>query len=287
VILSGDHVYHMDYRELLAQHIASKASLTIATVPCSIKEASSFGIVETNHQSQVVGFEEKPYRPRPLPGNAGMALASMGVYVFTASALKRALTNVCASGSGNDFGRDIIPAMISKERVFAHEFRNRTTGQPGYWRDIGTIDSYYRASMELMHEDSPFDPFANDSNPSHPTRHPGRSGIRERESINPLARVRRSVVSEGVQIGEGADIEDCVLLPGAQIGRYSKLRNVIIDENTRIPAYSYAGFNLERDRDYHTVTNSGVVLVANAPRPAKVAATHKVSRREMYAVATA
>jgi glucose-1-phosphate adenylyltransferase len=287
VILSGDHVYHMDYRDLLAKHIETQASLTIATVPCTLKEASSFGIVETNNQSQVVGFEEKPSCPRPLLGEPGMALASMGVYVFTAPALKRVLNSLCASGSEADFGRDIIPSMISKERVFAYDFRDRTTGKPGYWRDIGTIDSYYRASMDLTHEDSPFDPFANDSNPTHPTRHPALTGIGEPVPVSPRARVRRSIVSEGVHIGEGAEIEDCVLLPGAQIGRYSKLRRVIVDENTNLPARYCAGWNLEQDREFHTVTSNGVVLVANASRPARAATASTVFAREVFAMTTA
>jgi glucose-1-phosphate adenylyltransferase len=287
LILSGDHVYHMDYRDLLAKHIETQASLTIATVPCTLREAPSFGIVETNNQSQVVGFEEKPSCPRPLPGDPGMALASMGVYVFTAPALKLALNSCCSSVSQADFGRNIIPSMISKERVFAHDFRDRTTGKPGYWRDIGTIDSYYRASMDLTREDSPFDPFANDSNPTHPTRHPALTGIWGRISVHPFARVRGSVVSEGVHIGEGADIEDCVLLPGAQIGRYSKLRRVIVDENTKLPAYSYAGLNLEQDCENHTVTNSGVVLVASTSRPTKTNAIRPIAARQTFAAATA
>ena len=167
LILSGDHIYHMDYRELLQSHTASSAGLTIAAIDQPIEEAKRFGVLETRADGSVTGFEEKPAHPRAMPGKPGRALVSMGVYVFNTAVLLRALQEGAASlERAFDFGKHVIPALINSIPVCAHTLPDQTNGTPRYWRDIGTIDSYYEASMDLTQHNPPFDPYSNEDWPT-------------------------------------------------------------------------------------------------------------------------
>jgi glucose-1-phosphate adenylyltransferase len=262
IILSGDHVYHMDYTRLLGQHIDTNADLTLATVPHPVKGASQFGIVEFDRHSRVVGFVEKPANPQPIPSNSEMALVNMGVYIFKADVLTHSLLTICERGIGTDFGRDVIPALIPSHQVFAYEYCDDKSRAPLYWRDIGTIDSYYQASMDVLHSDAPFDPFFNENEPAKPTRHPALNGIAPAQArVHESAQVKRSVVSPGVTIRENAIVKDSILMPGVHVGEGAQLRTVIVEENVRIPAGFRAGFDLDGDRRFHLVTETGVVVV--------------------------
>jgi glucose-1-phosphate adenylyltransferase len=262
LILSGDHIYHMDYRDLLGKHIEANADLTIATVEHPLRDASSFGVVEVDETFRVTGFEEKPANPRPLPSDPSMSLVSMGVYVFKKTVLRGALDAICDSGRGLDFGHDVIPVLIRSARTYAYDFRDEAQGGPRYWRDIGTIDAYYEASMDLVQADL-FDPSLSDNCPLLPTRHPTTSRLRAR--IQSKSRVVQSVISPSVRIEAGAQIEESVLLPGVRIGEGARVRRAIVEEGVELPAGFHVGFDLDRDREQHKVTESGVVVISETP----------------------
>ncbi len=275
LVLSGDHIYQMDYGDLLKQHVETDVDLTIATVEHPLEEASHFGVVEVDETLRVTGFEEKPNAPRPLPSNSSMALVSMGVYIFKKTVLLRSLHTLCDSGLGYDFGHHVVPELIRSARVFAYDFRDKTRNVPHYWRDIGTIDAYYTASMDLVKDDASFDPYANDAWPSQPTRHPSvRNPGQKRASparMNSSCQATRTVVSPDVEVEEGARISDSVLMPGVRVGKGAQLRRAIVEEGVHIPAGFRAGFDLTADREHHTVTKSGIVIINHNPagtRPA-------------------
>jgi glucose-1-phosphate adenylyltransferase len=272
LVLSGDHIYQMDYSDLLRQHLEKNADLTIATVEYPIRDASQFGIVEVNETFRVTGFEEKPAAPRPLPSNSSMALVSMGVYVFKKAVLLDSLRAVCDSGWGYDFGHDVIPTLIRSRRVFAYDFRDEAQNTPRYWRDIGTIDAYYTASMDVVQVDPPFDPYANDQRPSQPTRHPSVARAAQKQArVDSHSQVTQTVLSPDVQVEEGATVYESVLMPGVRVGKGAQLRRAIVEEGVHIPAGFRAGFNPDEDREQHTVSDSGIVVInhnSTSTRPA-------------------
>ncbi len=269
LILSGDHIYNMDYRDLLQQHVETDADLTIATVEHPLRDASKFGVVEVDETFRVTGFEEKPANPRPLPSDRSMALVSMGVYIFKKMLLRSALDAICDSGRGLDFGHDVIPVLIRSARTYAYDFRDKTQEAPRYWRDIGTIDAYYEASMDLVQSDLLCDPNFSNTRPSLPTSHPTTDQLRSR--IHSESRVAQSVISPSVQIEAEAQIEEAILLPGVRIGKGAQVRRAIVEEGVELPAGFYVGFDLDRDRENHKVTESGVVVISQTPSNAKPA----------------
>jgi glucose-1-phosphate adenylyltransferase len=275
LILSGDHVYDMDYRDLLLRHAETDADLTIATVEYPLKDASHFGVVQVDNAFRVIGFAEKPLRPMPLASRPTMALVSMGVYVFKAEVLIRALSDRCNAGLGHDFGHDIIPSLISSNRVFAYDFRDENADSPAYWRDIGTIDSYYQASMDLIQQDPPFDPDF--------TRYPA-AGEKSTPRIHSRSWVSQSVVSAGVHIEDGAEIEHSILMPGAVVGKGVCLRRTIVEERVEIPAGFRAGFDLENDRLHYTVTDARVVVIGRTTHLTKKAAAGTSDRHSQIRI---
>lgn len=267
-VLSGDHVYYMDYRKLLDFHIDVGADLTIAAAERSIEAARNFGVLDTDVNYKVLGFAEKPAQPRPMPGRPGHARISMGIYVFKTDVLIDALHDICRKGSGSDFGHDVIPALVRSSHVSAYDFR-------GYWRDIGSIDSYYRSSMELLDPDPQFNPYIDNFWWCPASSRYGRllnidrleKLLRAHAFANPAT--TRSVTSSGVQIGEGAIVENSVLLPGARIGKGARLRRVIVDEDVEIPEGYKIGWDLDHDRELYTVSPGGVVVVSHTPQRAR------------------
>jgi glucose-1-phosphate adenylyltransferase len=254
LILSGDHVYEMDYRELLAQHVKTNADVTIATVEHPIKDATHFGVVEVDHGFRVTGFQEKPMTPRGLPSRPHLALISMGIYVFTANVLSEALMAHCDSACGYDFGHNIIPCLVRSARVHAYDFRDEAQDAPRYWRDIGTIDSYYDASMDVAHGRAPLKRML---------------PLESRALLSASAHVSHSVLSPGVHIQEGAWVEDSVLMPGVRIGRGVRLRRAIIGEGVHVPASFQVGLDIEHDRKYYTVSRNGIVVLSETPKTAR------------------
>ncbi len=278
MILAGDHVYKMDYRDMLQQHIRTKAMLTIGCVEVPLHKAREFGVMEIDNQNRVIGFEEKPARPKPVHARSDQALASMGIYVFSWPFLRIVLQRDAEDSTSNhDFGKNIIPSLIDTAPVFAHCFKDKLTGCPGYWRDVGTIDGYFDAHMELLAMRSPFELF--DSHWPVLTYQPqlpptqfthddeGRSGFAMDSIICDGclitgAQVKRSVISPNVRIGGDTQIENAIILPNVEIGRHCKLRNVIVDQGCRLPEGTVIGQDQAHDRRTYHVSAAGVTVVS-------------------------
>jgi len=171
VILAGDHIYDMDYRDLIQRHAETDADLTIAAIEHPLKEARHFGVIEVDRNLRVIGFEEKPIKPHPLPRRSTMALISMGVYIFKTDVLVQTLLEHCGARARYDFGHNIIPALIRSNRIFAYDFRDETQDTPRYWRDVGTVDNYYEASMDLVRPQAPFNPYIKENSYLRPCVH--------------------------------------------------------------------------------------------------------------------
>jgi glucose-1-phosphate adenylyltransferase len=261
LVLAGDHVYQMDYRELIARHLETDADLTLSTVEFPLSQASSFGVVELGSDFRVRRFIEKPLAPRPMPQRPASALVSMGIYVFKVHALVEALHRHCSAGLGFDFGQHVIPGMVESRKVFAYDFRDPATRLPLYWRDVGTIDSYYSANMDFLRVQRPFDLWSGTL-----PRDPGLSPA----MVVPSGRVSHTMICDDVEVGEEAEISDCVLMPGSKIGRGARLRRVIVDEGVQIPDGFTAGWDAEIDRTSHILSPGGVAVVSHAPRSARV-----------------
>ncbi|HUW32896.1 MAG TPA: glucose-1-phosphate adenylyltransferase [Planctomycetota bacterium] len=277
LILSGDHIYKMDYARMLQYHVDRGADLTVACIEVNREEASRFGIVRVDEDSRIIDFEEKPADPKPIPGRPDAFLGSMGVYVFNTEELVRQVIVDSKRSTDHDFGRNILPQMIHNRDVFAYNFAQGSVGNP-YWRDIGTIDAYWSASQDLLESDPPF--VIDD--PAWPIRTyqgqypPARIVSTERDphncgaAINSLicagsvihnARVSDSILSPGVVVEEGAEVEGCMLMQGTVVAKGCKIHNTIIDKYVHIPPGTQIGINHEEDSHRFTVTKSGVVVI--------------------------
>jgi glucose-1-phosphate adenylyltransferase len=257
LITAGDHIYSMDYGPLLSSHISSGAEMTMAAVRCPASEATAFGVLEVERDA-VTRFTEKPSR-NFLP-DAGDVLVSMGVYVFK----RECLIDLAQSATlpETDFGRHIVPRLISSGKVAAYDFG----GSPrSYWRDVGTLDSYFRANMDLLGTKPKFNPdvdaqwpifSVNDSS----SVSVGGSRISRRAMVGPSV-IRNSVVSHGSCIDSGAIVENSIILPGARVGRDVLLRNAIVAEGVRVADGAEIGVNSSEDRKHFAVTPGGIVVV--------------------------
>ncbi len=250
LVLGGDHVYRMDYEELLASHAASGAELTIAASEVPLADARRMGVLAVDARWRVGAFEEKPSDPRAVPGRTDAALVSMGIYVFGRGVLLRELRARGGHGGDYDFGRDVIPAMVRRgARVHAFPFRD-AAGRPRYWRDIGTLDSYYEASMDLADARAALNLAAA----------PG--------AAKPDATVKRSIVGLQTIVETGAMIDEAVLFDSVRVGLGARIRRAILDDGVQVAAGATIGFDLDEERRRFPVTDSGVVVV---PRGAVVA----------------
>ncbi len=285
VILSGDHIYKMDYADLIKDHIESQAVLTIGCTPCSIKEGREFGVMEVDSNRRIVAFEEKPANPKPIPGDPAHCLASMGIYVFNTNFLFEQLCQDATNGkSSHDFGKNIIPSLIQSKLVRAFPFQDKNTGRSLYWRDVGTLDSYYEANMDLV----TVEPELNLYDRSWPLRTytpqepPPKFVFAQTAGSNPRlghaldslvcsgsivsgGEVRRSVLGYNVRVNSWSTVEESILFDGVEIGRNSKIRRAIIDKRVRLPEGTMVGYDLEQDRAAgYTVTDSGIVVIGKA-----------------------
>lgn len=249
LVLAGDHVYRMDYRPMLERHCAHGATVTIGAIEVPMEDARQFGVLTTSYDGRIERFVEKPKTLAELPGaNRAHVLASMGIYVFDTELLARALRlDALCPTSSHDFGRDVLPRLIRDGDAFAWRFRAADGARPAYWRDIGTIDSYWRAHMDLLGPE----PAMRLDDPEWPMpaarRAPRKIGAevpsqagRARDSLITTActvngTVQRSVVFEGAEIRRGAEVVDAVILPGAVVGAGCRLRGVIVDAGYRVP----------------------------------------------------
>jgi glucose-1-phosphate adenylyltransferase len=284
VILAGDHIYKMNYRTLIDFHQQNNADLTIGALRVTVKEARDFGVMEIQPDQRIVGFEEKKQNPKTIPGDPEHALASMGIYVFTARFLFEQLClDATRPGSKHDFGHDIIPGVIDSHRVFAFPFLDENRKQDAYWRDVGTIEAYYEANMDLVH----VDPLLNMYDADWPIRTyqpnvpppkfvfaaEGRDA-RRGEALDSIVcqgsiisggQVERSILGFNTRINSFARVQDSILFEGVDIGRHAKVRRAIIDKGVCIPAGTEIGFDHDQDRARgFTVSEGGVTVIAKA-----------------------
>ncbi len=278
LILSGDHIYKMDYLKMLQQHVDTKSDLSMACIEVPKDEASRFGIVGVNEKHEVESFVEKPKDPPELPDSPGNSFVNMGIYVFNAEVLTEVISEMEDKKIKNhDFGSDVIPYMVKNNlKVSAYRFEDENRKSKPYWRDIGTIDSYYEASMDLISVNPEFN-FYDLSWPmrTYQFQHPpaktvSHEGERVGRTLNSLicdgtivsgGLVERSLIGPNVKVNSFSYITDSIIMNNVNVGRHARIRRAIIDKNVVIPEGYEIGFDLEGDKKKFTVTDSGIVVI--------------------------
>ena len=279
IVLSGDHVYKMDYAKMLRFHQERGAGATIAVIEIPSEEAHRFGVLQTDETDQITGFLEKP---KHLPAGQ-QVLASMGIYIFNIDTLGPALEEDARRSTTHDFGKDIIPTLLTKTPVYAYRFYDENKKASKYWRDIGTLDAYFDANMDLCTVNPEFNLY----DPEWPLRTyqvqapPAKfvfadEGRRCGQALDSIisagciisgSRVAGSVLCPNVRVHSFCDIDRSILMPGVRVGRHARIRQAIIDRDVFIPRGAMIGYDLEQDRKRHTVTDSGIVVVTTEDEP--------------------
>ena len=280
LILAGDHIYKMDYGEMLAAHAASAADLTIACIEVPIEDAKSFGVMSVDQYQRIVAFNEKPEHPMPIPDDSGRALASIGIYIFNAKFLyEQLIRDADNPHSTHDFGHDIIPYLVPRYRVFAHRFSESCVGVQNsapYWRDVGTVEAYWEANMELAKITPDLNlydekwPIWTYQEQLPPAKFVFDDDDRRGMAVDTMvsggciisgALVKRSVLFSDVRVNAYSEVTDSVILPKVDIGRYVKLHRVVVDKGCRIPDGMEVGFDRQKDAERFYVTERGVTLI--------------------------
>jgi glucose-1-phosphate adenylyltransferase len=289
-VFGADNIYRMDLRQMLDFHLDNKADLTVAAIPVPVEEAKEFGIIEVDREGRMVGFVEKPTaNVKTMPGDPTRCLASMGNYLFTTEALVQEIVRDAGDpNSAHDFGKSIVASMYQRKRVFVYDFAtNVVPGQSarerGYWRDVGSLDAYYQANMDLVAVDPIFSLYNYDW-PIYTVQYnyPPAKFVFRLESEGRIGRATDSLISEGciisggdvhhsilspkVRVNSYATIEDSIVFENVNIGRHCKIRRTIVDKHVDIPAGTVIGYDLERDRRQFHVSESGIVIIPKGMR---------------------
>jgi glucose-1-phosphate adenylyltransferase len=279
IVLSGDHVYKMDYAKMLRFHRDHGAGATLAAIEVPSEEAQRFGVLQVDGEGRLTGFLEKPTN---LPAG-DQVLASLGIYIFDMDVLVPALEADARRNSTHDFGKDIIPALISTVPIYAYRFYDENKKAAKYWRDIGTLEAYYDANMDLCHVNPDFNLY----DPEWPLRTyqiqapPAKfvfadEGRRCGQALDSIisagciisgSRISGSVLCPNVRVHSFCDIEQSILMPGVRVGRHARIRRAIVDRDVCVPRGALIGFNAEEDRRHHTVSDSGIVVVTTDDEP--------------------
>ncbi|MDP2927642.1 MAG: glucose-1-phosphate adenylyltransferase [Candidatus Omnitrophota bacterium] len=281
LILAGDHIYKMNYYSMIDVHREQNADLTVGVVEIDKSKSKHLGVVDADAQGRVTGFQEKPANPKTIPGKPDKIFGSMGIYVFNQKVLmQELLEDAKNSKSSHDFGKDIIPQMLKKGmKISAYNFRNKDKSQE-YWRDIGTIDAYYEANMELIQVNPTFNLYDQEwlirtFQEQYPPVKTVHSGEKEEGRVGLVldsivsegcvvsgGRVQRSILSPNVRINSFSEVYDSILMESVNVGRHAKIKRAIIDKDVSIPQGMVIGFNLEEDKKKFFVSESGIVVVA-------------------------
>jgi glucose-1-phosphate adenylyltransferase len=280
LILSGDHIYKMDYTKMLNYHRRKKADATVGAIEVDRETASSFGIIEVDKDYRIIGFQEKPKSPKTIPGKKDLSFASMGIYIFNTDSIIDILKEDSARKSSHDFGKDIIPAMFKRLNVVAYNFIDENRKKAKYWRDVGTIDAYWEANMDL----ASVEPLFNFYDQKWPLRtyqgqYPpakfvfaqefrgGRMGVALDSIVSggviiSGGRVQNSVLSQNVRVNSYSDVHESIIMERVDIGRHCKIKRAIIDKDVSVPPGTTIGYDPEEDRKRYTVSPGGIVVVA-------------------------
>ncbi|MBN2223784.1 MAG: glucose-1-phosphate adenylyltransferase [Deltaproteobacteria bacterium] len=281
LVLSGDHVYRMDYRNLIASHFKNGADLTIGAIPMPRETSTQFGVMIVDENFRLVGFQEKPTEPATIPGRPDQILASMGIYVFnTRNLVMRLIEDAKLSESSHDFGKNVVPSMIQRDQVFAFPFVDEKTQQTAYWRDVGTIEAYWDAHMNLISNNPEFSLFDRSwpiytYEPPLAPAHIISAGIPGEGIRNSIvsggtqivgARVDDSVIGRNVTILEGSEISQCIIMDDVQINRNVRLKKTIIDKRVVIPEGMVVGHNRADDAVHFDTSPTGIVVIPKRMR---------------------
>jgi glucose-1-phosphate adenylyltransferase len=270
----------MDIGQMVRHHLERDADVTVAALPVPVRQATGFGIVEADADGRMVGFEEKPPRPKPMPGRHDCALSSMGNYLFKTDVLIPLLKRDASRPGTHDFGRNIVPELLEEHRVEVYDvLTNEVPGvhpyeERGYWRDVGTLEAYWEANMDLLGERPLFD-LRNPEWPILSGSVDGPMASLVRTEVDDAmvgqnsrcvdADIRRSIIGRGVRVEAGADLDECIILDGVHIGAQARLRRVIADRSTIVPAWSRIGYDAADDRKRFHVSPSGLVVLSRTP----------------------
>ena len=277
LILAGDHIYKMDYGAMLAAHVEKEADVTVGCIEVPLKRAHAFGVMEVDAEERVLSFEEKPPEPKPKPGRTDVALCSMGIYVFNQDFLfEQLIKDADMPSSSHDFGKDIIPAVIKKYRTYAYNFRDPITEKEGYWRDVGTVDAFWEANLELIGvtpELNLYDvdwPIWTYQEQLPPAKFVFDDEDRRGMAVDSMvsggciisgARVSHSLLFSNVKVNSYTTVEDSVILPEVEIGRHCHIKRAVIDKGCHIPDGTVIGEDPEEDAKRFHVTPGGIALV--------------------------
>ena len=279
LVLAGDHIYKMDYGAMLADHVENNADLTIGCIEVSLQEATAFGVMHVDENRRVSDFIEKPENPPLMPGRTDTALASMGIYIFNAAFLfEQLIKDADTPNSSRDFGHDIIPAVIEKYQVYAYPFLDMQSGQQSYWRDVGTLDAYWAANMELIGVNPDLNlydkswPIWTYQEQTPPAKFVFDDDDRRGQAVDSMvsggciisgSNVRHSLLFSNVRVNSYTSLEDCVVLPEAVIGRHCRIKKAIIEKGCIVPEGTVIGENRAEDEKNYLVSPGGVVLVTS------------------------
>ncbi len=281
VVFGADHIYRMDINQMIAFHVEKRADVTVAALSVPLKAARSFGIIEADQNDRIIGFQEKPRQPRPMPRNPDLAYASMGNYIFNTDVLIEALQEDARRDTAHDFGKTIIPALFQNARVYAYDFlSNEIPGiqryeEQGYWRDVGTIEAYWLAHMDLLGAKPRFDlenpwwPIITDPFSVPPARIFGglvEDSIIGEGSVLLGAEVRQSVIGRGVRLEEGTYVEKSIIMDFTQVGKGARIRKAIVDRLNTIKEGEEIGFNPDVDASRFHRDPSGIVVIPRGGR---------------------
>ncbi len=279
LVLSGDHIYRMDYREMIEYHIEKQADLSIACLPVPKEDGSRFGVMETEEDDRIVGFEEKPANPKTIPGRDSHCMASMGIYVFSLEVLKKELNLNAREDDSHDFAKDIIPNMIPEYKVFAFPFTDANNNTK-YWKDVGTIGSYFQANLDLLNVDSGIDlydknwkfrTFQAQASPSRIIAQGSTFGMVINSILGGsntiLGTVKNSIIGPNVFVDEEVEIKDSILFGDSRILNGAKIKRAIVDKHVTVPPNFQIGYNEAEDRKRFFITEDKIVVI---PRSMKI-----------------